>query len=85
MRASCWIACGSALRPAPAGADPKLANVDVLGRSLARGLLVLPGFEERGGPCRKRSGSVVSDQGPVKLVSLQPVERATLAALYAHR
>jgi sugar (pentulose or hexulose) kinase len=65
------------------GADPALADTDVLGTLLARGVLALPGFESQGGPFRARVGSVVDMGGPVALAALSPAERATLAAMYS--
>lgn len=65
------------------GADPALADTDVLGNLLARGVLALPAFESQGGPFRERAGCVIDMNGPIALTSLSPAERATLAAMYA--
>ncbi len=74
---------GRELQQLCAGADPELANADDLQRLLARGLMVLPGFETQGGPFRDCIGRIVDAQGEeVALTELTPAERATLAALY---
>jgi len=74
---------GRELQHLCAGADPKSADVDLLGRLLARGVLALPAFESQGGPFRARAGRVIDQSGPVALASLAPAERATLAAMYS--
>ena len=73
---------GRELQHLCAGADPALANTGDLARLLDRGVVALPGFEDQGGPFRGRRGQVVDNQGPLDLLSLNPAERATLAALY---
>lgn len=66
------------------GAEPQEASIDALQRLLARGAMVLPGFESQGGPFRHRAGQVLDDRGrALSLATLPGDERATLAALYA--
>jgi hypothetical protein len=64
------------------GADPALADLDVLAGLLRRGLMALPAWSAQGGPFMGRSGQVVDPGGPVDASTLAPAERATLAALY---
>jgi len=73
---------GRELQHLCAGADPALANTADLDDLLARGVMALPGFEPQGGPFRDQTGQVVDANGPIRLDSLSPAQRATLAALY---
>ena len=64
------------------GADPALADLDVLAGLVRRGLMALPAWSVQGGPFMGRSGQVVDSGGSIDASTLAPAERATLAALY---
>ena len=64
------------------GADPALANLDVMDDLVRRGVMALPAWSLQGGPFMGRTGEIVDHTGTIAQSSLAPAERATLAALY---
>ena len=64
------------------GADPALADLDVLRGLVKRGVMALPAWSAQGGPFMGRTGQVVDAKGAIALTTLAPAERATLASLY---